>query len=253
MSLLTIEEAGEVLAKETGRSTARGSFRHILMAGAGCRLRVYWRNSEQRFSRLFGFAGEVVGSSRVIREMQVPASALGKLETRPGIRITMFEPANEDWALLEKLQSLDDEGHPSGFRALEDGAALVTIETLLVFEAEVRQLGLTQLTRPGPETLALPGKGTHETPPFSSERWTVKKPERWRGYNLPLYRSLVAAHRAGRAVPTAREILQEWKAKPPADLLEVARDWVTYERDGEALVASVKSIAGAISRLVKRR
>src|SRR4051812_12563847 len=110
MALLTIEEAAALLAQHSGTPKARDSVRHILMAGAESRIRIYWRNSDQRFSRLFGFAGEVGGSARVIRSMHVPAFAIGKLETRVGIDVAIFEPTDDDWTQLEQLRSVDADG-----------------------------------------------------------------------------------------------------------------------------------------------
>jgi hypothetical protein len=252
MSMITIEEAGEMFAEQTGRPSTRNTFRHILMAGAESRLRIYWRNSEQRYSRLFGFAGEVPKSSEAIREMEVPSRALGQLETRPAISISIFEPTHNDWTRLQELNSLDEDGDPGGFRAHEDGEARVTLEKLLVREAELGELAEALLRAPVSATRLGTLKPHQRTFRSGFQRWSVRKPERFRAYTLALYESLQEAHRTGRPVPTAREILEEWRAAPPEDLLAVMSDGVKYYDSKRAVVvANVKAISVAICRLVK--
>ena len=146
MTLLTIEEAAEILAQLTGRPTTRKSFKHILIAGAERRLRIYWRNSDQRFSLLFGFTGEVTDSSEAVRAMQVSPRDLGRLETRDEIGVSMFEPTDDDLLQLQKLQSVDEDGDPCGSRVLTDGEARITCAALFLHAEEVRGLAMKQVS-----------------------------------------------------------------------------------------------------------
>jgi hypothetical protein len=253
MTWLTIDEAAELLAVRADRPVTPTGFKHILMAGAECRLRIFWRNSQQRFSCLFGFGGAVPGSTKVLREMQIPPLALGQLETREEIDLFVFDPSDDDWLALQQVQSIDDEGHPGGFRALIDlDHARVTRDALLVQDKEVLYLA-QQLEHHSFKSIDASASRDAE-PRSAPEEWSIEEPSRTRGYTAAVVRLLAAAHKAGKAPPTAREMLEEWRARPPAEIFEVMSHGIKYydaagDPRGEA---DLNAIGDVIRRRVKR-
>lgn len=254
MAWLTIYEAAEVLALRAGRPATPSAFKHILMAGAECQLRIFWRNSQQRFSCLFGFSGEISGSSAALREMELPSSEIARLESRDEVELFLFEPNDDDWLQLRRLKSVDEEGSPGGFRSLIDGGpARVTRDALLVRDQEVLALArqarhddgrLRSFSASGPQD------GDPEVPP---ERWSLRKQKIFKGYSAAVYRRLVAAQVTGTAPPTAREMLEEWRANRPPEVFEVMANAIKFYAAGDHTgEANLKAIGEMINRMVKR-
>lgn len=84
----------------------------------------------------------------------------------------------------------------------------------------------------------------------SDAGWTLREPERHQGYSLPLYRALLAAYRAGRTRPKARDILEAFRSDRPSEIAQVNHDGFTYyDSTGNAKPADLKAIGEAIRRM----
>lgn len=98
------------------------------------------------------------------------------------------------------------------------------------------------------------------TPPTMPEgakqgpTWSVRRPLRDRGYNPPLYRFLVEAHREGRPRPKARDVLEAWRSNPPAEIAKMLADGFDYyNAEGDTESASLDAIRKAIKRMTTGR
>lgn len=99
------------------------------------------------------------------------------------------------------------------------------------------------------------------TPPAPSENsissptaWTVRRPQRFRGYGEPLYLLLAAAYREGRPRPTARDVLEAWRNNKPAALAKVLQDGFDYyDAGGDTKPANLEAIRKAIGRMTSAR
>lgn len=96
--------------------------------------------------------------------------------------------------------------------------------------------------------------------PQSAERgtgdasWGVTKPERYRGYAPALHRLLLAAHREGKARPTAREVLEEWRSNKPHEIAMVLPDGIDYyDSNGNTKPANLEAIRKVINRMTSVR
>lgn len=132
INTLSLVEAAALLAEKTGKPFFKDTTLRLIRAGSEGRIPVYWRNSLQKFSALFGFSGEVKRSSRADRLMRVNHTDLRRLEINEQITTLLFEPTEEDWQMLDAVDSED------GFRSIiEDCDVTVSRDQLLVFEEDV--------------------------------------------------------------------------------------------------------------------
>ncbi len=84
--------------------------------------------------------------------------------------------------------------------------------------------------------------------------WIVTKPLRYRGYTGPLHRFLVAAHSEGRPCPTARDVVEAWQVKKPAEIEQVLPDGFNYfDATGNIKAADLDAIRKAIQRMTSHR
>lgn len=84
--------------------------------------------------------------------------------------------------------------------------------------------------------------------------WTVCKPERYRGYSAPLHRLLAAAHREGLPCPTAREVVEAFRAERPAEIAKVLSEGFDYyDAKGNTKPADLAGIHKAIRRMTNAR
>lgn len=82
--------------------------------------------------------------------------------------------------------------------------------------------------------------------------WSLKRPERFQGYGKPLYDLLKAAHAAGQPKPSARDVLDRWKEKPPPDMTEVTDSGLKYyDAPGNTKPADLEAIRKTIGRMTK--
>lgn len=105
----------------------------------------------------------------------------------------------------------------------------------------------------------VPNQPQEETPPQSvpaatdGQAWTLRQPQRFRGYNAPLYRLLKAAHAAGQPCPKARDVLEAWHDAPPVEVFKVLPDELHYyDAKGNAATAPIAAVQKAIKRLTER-
>lgn len=84
--------------------------------------------------------------------------------------------------------------------------------------------------------------------------WRVTAPARYRGYTLPLFNVLSAAHRAGEPRPTARDVLEVWHANQPQEIAQVLADGFNYyDSTGNTKAAGLESLRKAIERMTNAR
>jgi hypothetical protein len=84
--------------------------------------------------------------------------------------------------------------------------------------------------------------------------WTVIKPRRFIGYSLPLYRLLVAAHRRGEPLPSARNVVEAWRIDRPPEVEKVLHDGlVYYDANGDTKSADLEAIRKVIGRMTSAR
>lgn len=112
-------------------------------------------------------------------------------------------------------------------------------------------------TQPPPKELVearyrklLPGRSTEQSAP-ARHTWHIKKPQRVTGYNRPLLALLGDAHRNGRPIPSAYDVLDSWQANQPAEVAKVLADGFDYyNAQGGTKTATTKALQKAIRRLV---
>lgn len=84
--------------------------------------------------------------------------------------------------------------------------------------------------------------------------WSLTKPKRFTGYTEPLYRLLAAAHLEGKPCPSARDVLEAWRIKTPAEIAKVLTDGVDYyDAKGDTKTADLEAIRKAIERRTSAR
>ena len=84
--------------------------------------------------------------------------------------------------------------------------------------------------------------------------WRVTAPARYRGYTLPLFNVLSAAHRAGEPRPTARDVLEAWRTNQPQEIAQVLADGFNYyDSTGNTKAAGIESLRKAIERMTNAR
>lgn len=89
-----------------------------------------------------------------------------------------------------------------------------------------------------------------EESPGNAEGWTVIRPERFGGYRAPLYRFLQSAHREGKSLPTAHDVVEAWRTKPPPEIAQVLADSIDYyEAQGGIKTANTAAIRKSIKRM----
>ncbi len=82
--------------------------------------------------------------------------------------------------------------------------------------------------------------------------WSLKRPKRFQGYGKPLYDLLRSVHAAGQPKPSARDVLDTWKNKPPTDVVEVTDNGLKYyDARGNTKPADLEAIRKAIGRMTK--
>jgi hypothetical protein len=95
-----------------------------------------------------------------------------------------------------------------------------------------------------------PGDSQQQAIGASGGVWAMVRPERFPGYRKPLYDLLKTANIAGEPRPTARDVLDRWKHKPPPDVPEVMSDGLKYfDANGDTKTADLKAIQQAIKNL----
>ena len=96
-----------------------------------------------------------------------------------------------------------------------------------------------------PETLRVLAVGSD-----AGEAWTVRKPQRFKGYSVPLFRLLAAAHQEGKPRPTARDVLEVWRLRVPAEIAKVLPDGIDYyDANGDTKTAGLEAIRKVIGRM----
>lgn len=109
---------------------------------------------------------------------------------------------------------------------------------------------------PGPEESPAPTVPAPVVPESASNAhaWTVTKPQRYRGYSMPLYRLLVAAHREGKPRPTARDVVEAWRTDTPPEIAKILSDGFDYyDAKGDTTTADLEAIRNAIGRMTSAR
>ena len=110
------------------------------------------------------------------------------------------------------------------------------------------ELSAAQPPQPAPQAEVTAG-GVSGAP-----AWVVTRPQRYRGYASPLYRFLSAAHSQGKPRPSARDVIEEWRARQPAEIAQVMPDGVNYyDSKGNTKAADLEAIRKAIDRMTSAR
>ena len=85
------------------------------------------------------------------------------------------------------------------------------------------------------------------------QAWTLRQPQRFRGYRAPLYRFLKAAQAAGQPCPKARDVLEAWHDARPDEVFKVLPGELHYyDAEGNAATATTAAVQKAIDRLTER-
>lgn len=118
---------------------------------------------------------------------------------------------------------------------------------LLEFPYEQVQLGLQVSEQPTVTSAAF-------APPLVAEvdrpGWRLRTQQRFQGYSFPLYKFLKAAHAAGAAKPTARDVLDAFRVTTPPEIAQVNVDGlIFYDASGNTKEASLAAIAETIRRM----
>ena len=82
--------------------------------------------------------------------------------------------------------------------------------------------------------------------------WSLKRPKRFQGYGKPLYDLLRSVHGDGQPKPSARDVLDRWKNKPPTDVAEVTDNGLKYyDARGNTKPADLEAIRKSIGRMTQ--
>jgi hypothetical protein len=105
--------------------------------------------------------------------------------------------------------------------------------------------------------LVSPASGAEKSEPppagASEPAWLLKKPQRFQGYNRPLYDVLKTAHAAGQPCPKARDILNAFRQNKPPEVINVLHDkFEYYTGTGDSKAAELGAIQKAINRLTEQ-
>lgn len=126
------------------------------------------------------------------------------------------------------------------------GHGIVAIEELVTWGRS--RLPPFDFNPPAPVADASDG----HVPLTKAPAWNLKRPTRFQGYGKPLYDFLKAAHIAGKPKPTARDLLDAWKIKPPPDVFEVTDNGLKYyDAKGNTKPADLDAIRKAIGRMTQ--
>lgn len=88
----------------------------------------------------------------------------------------------------------------------------------------------------------------------AAPEWVLVEPERERGYNVALYRTLKKARNAGLPIPKPWQILDEWRDSLPGDIAVVLSDgFVYYKPNGSTETAGIDALRISISRMTRKR
>lgn len=105
-----------------------------------------------------------------------------------------------------------------------------------------------ELVQAAPAEPVLPPEPARKSP-----GWTLTKPKKLQGINMPVYKVLLAAHQAGRARPTARDVLDEFGKKMPAEVAKVLPDGLDYyDSKGGTKGIDLDAIRNCIGRMAKK-
>ncbi len=92
------------------------------------------------------------------------------------------------------------------------------------------------------------------TPVATVSAWSLTKPKRYHGYTRPLYHLLAAAQKEGNQRPTARDVVEVWRTKPPLETAKVLADSIDYyDNKGNTKAANLEAIRKAIKRMTSAR
>lgn len=84
----------------------------------------------------------------------------------------------------------------------------------------------------------------------ASSTWSLRKPKRFQAYGWPLYQLLEAAHAAGRAIPTPRDVLEAFASNTPGEIAKVMHDELHYYlASGDTKSADLRAIKATIDRM----
>lgn len=84
----------------------------------------------------------------------------------------------------------------------------------------------------------------------STSKWSVIKPQRFRGYSTPLFHFLNAAHARGESRPTARDVLEAWRKEKPAEITSLMPDGFKYLNDiGNTKAVDLEALRKTIARM----
>ena len=174
-------------------------------------------------------------SSEVLND---PKAAAAMLYDVP--EMYLIEPVGATLERMKTATGLPD----AGAIACEQARALA--DSLgLTFPAELMP---TLRQQPAPQAEA-PAVGMSGAP-----AWAVTRPQRYQGYASPLHRFLSAAHRDGKPRPSARDVIEEWRVRQPAEIAQVMPDGVNYyDSKGNTKAADLEAIRKSIDRMTSAR
>lgn len=159
----------------------------------------------------------------------------------------------QDWVYAQaKLGELrlyrEDKPFPFVVDALFEFHGGLRLSSLDVQKVRVQFVG-----EPNVEPQRGPVSADRQVPPPHFPNWSLKKPKRYPGYRKPLNDLLKLTHASGQSCPTARDVLDAWRQKPPPEVCEVMADGLKYyDGPGNVRAATLKAITQAINGLVHR-
>ena len=151
-------------------------------------------------------------------------------------------------AAIKKLASLRYQEDPmeveAAGRALENAMSALSSREAAIEALQAH--GSAQTATPASVVAAGDGPTSMTTEPA----WRLTKPKRFQGYRKPLYDLLKTAHVAGQPLPSARDVLDSWKEKPPPDVAEVTDNGLKYyDAQGNTKPADLEAIRKTIGRI----
>lgn len=238
MEYLNLTRAAHLLASLTGNPSVTDDVQAIIEAGAQGEIPIYWRNSEQIWTRLSDFKIDIKGADSASRHMQLQPHDVAKLETAQQVDVLSFELTDQDIALLQRSQPQEPPGtggevfigEPGYRHALDHQPVTITRDQLRVRTDDLKAYAATLAPN---KVVDAPAQASAAFKQVQPATWHLREPIRDDGLAQPLYLKLKEYRDAGKKTPTPRQVLSDWSTSPPPEITAVTKTGLKYIPTGK--------------------
>ena len=245
--VLTLADAASMATKHAGETVTIGDFLR-----AAARGEITLRAIVHRTTKVQKHDGGIYCNGGQENENKVPAGAIATLPLTACLHLAGTGRAS--WRTFDGFEMVNGvlQRYTKG-RVLPDEPDFETVpDDCRVVGYDVHALA-DEYTAPEAkqaEPQAVPESATAALIPA----WSVNKPKRYGGYTAPLHALLCAAHREGNPCPTARDVVDAWRANRPPEIAKILPDCFDYyDSKGDTKAADLAAIREAIKRMTSTR